>query len=220
MRKHLVVIVAALAISAPALAHAEDWTVAAGVGASDGTTNGSANYAPLDLSPSGMVFVVALENNTTLDSGLRVGLEGDIAIGDVNASGNEETCDMLSCGYREVMTYRESSNWTASAGVSAGYPFGPVDLTVGGGIAVGDYTRSFKYDTDNFFPTYTWENSGYRVGYYYRLRADYQVNDQWSAQLEWKRSSMTELEAQSNSGYNDESVYEADTVSFRIARKL
>jgi hypothetical protein len=220
MRMHLVIVAAALAISAPTLAHAEDWTVAIGVGQSDGSTSGSANYAPLNLSPSGTVFVLAAENSTTLESGLRVGLEGDIAIGDVADSGNQDTCDVLSCGYREVMTYRESSNWTASVGVSAGYPFGPVDLTIGGGLSVGDYSRSFKYDTDGFFPTYVWENSGYRVGYYYRLRADYKVNDQWSAQLEWKRSSMTELEAASNSGYSDESVYGADTVSIRFARKL
>lgn len=220
MRTHLVIIAAALAISAPSLAHAEDWTVALGVGASDGSTRGSANYAPLDLSPSGTVLVVAIENSTTFDSGLRVGLEGDVAIGNVSASGNEETCNISACGYDEIMTYTESSNWTASAGVSAGYPFGPVDLTIGGGLAAGDYSRSFKYDTDDFYPTYTWDNSGYRVGYYVRLRADYQVNDQWSAQVEWKRSNMTELEAESNSGYSDESVYEADTVSFRIARKL
>lgn len=220
MRMHLVIIAAALSISAPSLAHAEDWTVAVGVGESNGNTGGSANYAPLDLSPSGTVFIVAVENSTTLDSGLRVGLEGDVAFGDIGDSDSQETCDVLSCGYREVMTYRESSNWTASAGLSAGYPFGPVDLTVGGGLAVGDYSRSFKYDTDDFFPTYTWSNSGYRVGYYVRLRADYQVNDRWSTQLELKRSSMTELEAGSNSGYSDESVYEADTISFRIARKL
>lgn len=204
--------------AAPTLARAADWTVGVTIGTASGSTDGDTNYAPADVSPSGSTIGIIGGVSFDVADHFVLGIEAGVKAGDVSASDTSLSCPAAFCGVDEYVTYTESGSWSASLGGSIGHPVGPVLLSAVGGLEVGDFTRTFKYDSGDYWPTYVFERTGYRVGGYAGLRADYAVNDRWSVRAEARRSVLNELSFSSNGNGGDSDVYTEDSLRVGIIR--
>lgn len=206
--------VASMLFAAPTLARAADWTVGLTAGTASGETNGSANYAPVDVSPSGSTIGVIAGVSFDVADHFVVGIEAGVEAGDVSASDTSLSCPAAFCGADEYLTYTEAGSWSISLGASIGHPIGDVLLSAVGGLEVGDFTQTFTYDSNGYWPNYTYERTGYRVGGYGGLRADWAVNDRWAVRAEARRSVLDELSFSSSGNGGDTDVYTED--SFRV----
>ncbi len=220
---YLAAAAAALFISlgaSPVLAQSHDWTGwQATLGASSVESNleGEGFYNPYDLAPSGTVVSVGLNHRWNAGH-IALGVYTNAQFGSVEASGSGISCEISDCGFEEIEYRTERTNYTVNAGLSAGHEIGPVLVSVLGGVTVGDYMRSVRYDV-NGTVDYWYEGKGFRAGYHYGIAVEYAFTDRWSARLELRQTELIE-DVSESPFYTDESGFSQTSATLEAGWKF
>lgn len=196
--------------AAPAMAH--DLSVGVALGSASGERHG--DVYDLDFTPKGTVATINIADSFTLGDHFVLGVEAEGQYGKQDASRSEVSCTIAWCGYDETVTRTKESRYALRLGASLGHPVGPVLVSALAGVEATDYTDRWHYVSPTS-PTWDYSQTGYRLGYYYGLRAEYPITDRVSVRTEWKRSDLSESESASTAG-SSTTNYLSDTVTLGL----
>jgi opacity protein-like surface antigen len=199
-----------------------DWAgtyVDVSVGAASGQSHGVAVYDPQNLKPTGAVLHITAGDTFVIGDRFTASVELGATFGNVQASGKRQSCTVPMCGYVEDETETRSSTGDFSVGAMVGDTLGPVHIAVGGGVIASNYRQAFAYDSHNVYPSFSYEQNGYRGGFYGQAQASYAFGDHWQATLTYRYSDQTELRYNSSSGGSD-SHYVQHSVLFGVGRRF
>lgn len=158
-------------------------------------TDADFNYR---LSPDGVFGALYLGYNYQFGNGVVLGAEGDVAWGDVEASGETVTANDPSYDSTTEI------DWTGSARVRLGYAMDRFLPYATGGVAFGHFDFEEREDGDFYG-----EGSGDLVGWTLGAGAEYAITDNWILRGEYRYTEFDEEEFVSDTGGRSEEDFTA-----------